>query len=206
MLAAAILFVSLSLAATVYAAPQIVGVISCSSLPDAVGELDYSTSAIAPLGGYRTTTTAGSEEGGYPELTVDVENPACSLVEGQLFGFYTCTSTFMNYTQTETIKYGVIQDVASGQCLYEYENNLTLQDCYISDDSGQVLQFFALGGPVSASTLTLVRQRWDGVNLLGLDLVPTAPPSPLADFPVTLTSPSATISNILYLESGTACL
>ncbi|KZT53041.1 hypothetical protein CALCODRAFT_64600 [Calocera cornea HHB12733] len=189
---------TLSWAASTYASPLIVGLISCK--PYTSGALDYSTSAFAPLGGYRTTTI------GHQELTVDVENAACSGLAGQAFQFETCTSTFMNYTATPTIKYGIVKDVASGQCLVEDENNLTLQDCWYSDDSGQVLQYFAFGGPVFASTLTLVRQRYDGSNPLGLHLAPTAPPSPLVDFAVTLETPETTVENVLYLESVTSCV
>ncbi|KZP01007.1 hypothetical protein CALVIDRAFT_595135 [Calocera viscosa TUFC12733] len=188
---------ALSLAAESYAAPLDVGIITCGSY--SVGALDYSSQTTAPLGGYRTTVNSQQQ------LTVDVMDPACSLNAAHMFEFQICNSTFMDYAQTPSIHYGIVKDVASGQCLVLDNNVLTLEDCWYSDDSGQVLQYFALGGPVSESTLTLVRKAYDGTNALGEDLVPTAPPSPLADFPVSLQTPGTTVENVLYLETRASC-
>ncbi|EJU01199.1 hypothetical protein DACRYDRAFT_22945 [Dacryopinax primogenitus] len=198
MLAFPTLISALSLVIGSYAAPLIVGTVTCE--PYASGALDYSTHATAPLGGYRTTLNTQQE------LTVSVKDAACGTGIAPVFEFQTCNSTLMGYEQSPTLHYGHLKEIGTGQCVTLGSGNvLSLEDCYYSDDSGQVLQYFAFGSPSNAGLLTLVRGVYNGMNPLGWDLVPTAPPSPLADFTVTLTTPSGTPQNVLYLDSASTC-
>jgi len=196
MLASTFLTAVALLATGTFAAPAIVGTVACAGYAD--GNLDYSNSSAAPLAGWHTNINVQQD------VLVDTLNTACKESTGaQVFQFQTCNSSFMGYEQSANIHYGIVIELSSKKCLaIGSDNVLTLQECTYSDDSGQVLQYWAVSSTISTQTLSLLREQYNGTNPLGENLVPTAPPSPLPNyFIVELAAAGATVENQLYLES-----
>ncbi|PVF96993.1 hypothetical protein CPB86DRAFT_874435 [Serendipita vermifera] len=150
------LFVSISLATL-----QACGL----SIPRDGGRLyDVGVISCTPLDGFPRpllikSTTSTEQDG---QSTVPGQGVPVALVDNVLtqsysagsFTFQNCTSTFMNLTPstdgTKSVYYGqVTTSSTSTECLTSYPGrntpqNITTEECSVSDDSGLMLQFWKL--------------------------------------------------------------